>query len=69
MKFDIIKIRKVFPVEGFRYKISLYCLIFVLLKNLYALLYFTGLKLTCGIRAHFWLERDAFVVDGLARSW
>jgi hypothetical protein len=40
----------------------------VLLKNLYALLYFTGLKLTCGIRARFWLQRDAFVAEGLARS-
>jgi hypothetical protein len=26
---------------------------FIFLKNLYALLYFTGLKLTCGIRAFF----------------
>jgi hypothetical protein len=68
-----MNIRKVFPVEGFRYKISVYSVYeplikFVLLKNLYALLYFTGLKLTCGIRAHFWLQRDAFVAEGLARS-
>jgi hypothetical protein len=33
---------------------------------LYAFLYFTGLKLTCGIRAHFWLQGDAFVAKGLA---
>jgi hypothetical protein len=73
VKFDIMNIRKVFPVEGFRYKISVYSVYeplinFVLLKNLYALLYFAGLKLTCGIRARFWLQRDAFVVEGLARS-
>jgi hypothetical protein len=41
---------------------------FFFLKNLYALLYFTGLKLTCGIKAHFFLQRDAFVVEGLAQS-
>jgi hypothetical protein len=35
-----------------------------LLKNIYALLYFAGLKLTCGIRARFWLQRDAFVAEG-----
>jgi hypothetical protein len=73
VKFDIMKIRKVFSVEGFRYKIFVYYVYeplinFVFLKNLYALLYFVGLKLTCGIRARFWLQRDAFVVEGLARS-
>jgi hypothetical protein len=41
---------------------------YVLLKNLYALLYFAYLKLTCGFRARFWLQRDAFVAEGLARS-
>jgi hypothetical protein len=51
VKFDIMNIRKVFLVEGFRYKISVYSMYeplikFCLLKNLYALLYFTGLKLT-----------------------
>ena len=35
---------------------------------MYALLYFIGLKITCGIRAHFWLQRYAFVAKGLARS-
>jgi hypothetical protein len=34
-----------------------------LLKNLYALLYFVGLKITCGIKARFWIQRDAFVVE------
>jgi hypothetical protein len=35
------------------------------------LLYFTGLKLTCGIKARFWLQRDAFLLRvwlGLDRS-
>jgi hypothetical protein len=41
---------------------------YVLLKNLYALLYFAYLKLTCGFRACFSLQRDAFVAEGLARS-
>jgi hypothetical protein len=72
VKFDIMNIRKVFPVDGFRYKISVYSVyeplkfffffFFFFFKNLYALLYFIGLKLTCGIIARFWLQRDAFVV-------
>jgi hypothetical protein len=41
---------------------------FFLLKNIYALLYFKGLKLTCGIKSHVCLQRDAFVAEGLARS-
>jgi hypothetical protein len=41
---------------------------YVFLKNLYVLLYFTDLKLTCGIKDRFWLQRDAFVVEGLAQS-
>jgi hypothetical protein len=41
---------------------------YVLLKNLYALLYFPYLKLRCGFRARFRLQRDAFVAEGLAQS-
>ena len=51
VKFDIMNIRKVFPIKGFRYKSMCimwmsHWLNFVFLKNLYAFLYFIGLKLT-----------------------
>jgi hypothetical protein len=48
-------------------------LIYGFLKNMYAFLYFTCLKLTCGIIAHFWLQGDAFVfwlgLDRSSLSW
>ena len=50
-------------------------LIFVFLKNLYALLYFTCFKLTCGITTHFCLQRDTLLlrfwlgIDRSSLSW
>jgi hypothetical protein len=69
VKFDIMNIRKVFPVEGFRYKISVYSVYeplinFVLLKNLYALLYFAGLKLTHGLGTIFLGKCESQIMHG-----